>query len=165
MIAKIRDIRDALRNGTYYCALALALTLPDICCQVENGLADSENSNRTMYISWVNKNVQFDAFHSPFPGFERQTFTGDMCYSLRCKVLHNGNTEVKNKNLGVNVDKLILTRPNEENHYCGYKYVEDSKGDAISYIGIDYLCERLCAAAELFYNNWKNKEDFAKHSF
>ena len=98
-------------------------------------------------------------------GFETQTFAGEMCYSLRCKVLHNGNTEVKNQALGVNVDKLFLTLPAEDNYYHGYKYVTDENGDTATYIGIDYICERLCDTAEKFFNNWANKSDFDKHSF
>lgn len=165
MDKKIKDIRDALKNGTYYCALALALTLPDICSQVENGLKNGDNSNRTMYINWVNKYMQYDDFHFPVEGFEIQTFTGEMCYSLRCKVLHNGNTEVQNKKLDVKVDDFCLTMPNEENYYHGYRYIENSEGKKITIIGIDYICERICDTAEKFYNDWSNKEDFDQYSF
>ena len=41
MIDKINDIRKALLNKTYISAVALALTLPDICSQVENNTAES----------------------------------------------------------------------------------------------------------------------------
>ena len=34
MIEKIKEIERALGGGYYYCALALALTIPDICGQV-----------------------------------------------------------------------------------------------------------------------------------
>ena len=165
MLKKIDDVRRSIKNATYYSALALALTFPDICCQVENGLNNGENSTRSMYINWVNKHMDFEDFHFPMQGFETQTFAGEMCYSLRCKVLHNGNTEVKNQALGVNVDKLFLTLPAEDNYYHGYKYVTDENGDTATYIGIDYICERLCDTAEKFFNNWANKSDFDKHSF
>jgi hypothetical protein len=147
----------------------LALTFPDICCQVENRLPDNQNSNRTMYINWVNNHVDFEDFHFPLSGFEPQTFTGEMCYSLRCKVLHNGNTDVNNARLGVIVDDFILTTPKDEMYYHGYKYCEKQESDGkikkITYIAIDYLCERLCDSAEKFYNEWECKADFDKHSF
>ena len=168
MIEKIEDVKKALKNGTYYCALALALTFPDICCQVENGIAAGQNANRDMYINWVNKYFDKEDFYFPIPGFESQTFTGEMCYSLRCKVLHNGNTDVNNQKLGVNVDEFILTRPGDKDYYSGYKYGEITQPDrtkkAVTYIGIDYLCERLCYAAENFYNGWHEKKDFDIHS-
>lgn len=165
MQKKIKDIREALGNKTYYCALALALTLPDICCKVEKGLLSGENSDRNMYIAWIDKYVRFDDFHFPISGFEEQTFDGKMCYSLRCKVLHNGNTDVKNLTLNVTVDDFKLTLPNDKNYYNGFKYAEESNGKTITYIGIDYLCNRLCDVAEQFYHNWGNKSDFDKFSF
>ena len=92
-----------------------------------------------------------------------------MCYSLRCKVLHNGNTEVNNSQLGVSVDKFLLTTPKDNMYYYGYRYEEKNGFDGTitksTYIAIDYLCERLCDAAEEFYNSWGNKADFDKHSF
>lgn len=165
MLNKIEDVRKAIQNGTYYSALALALTFPDICCQVENGLNNGEASNRSLYIDWVNKHMDFEDFHFPIPGFETQTFAGEMCYSLRCKVLHNGNTEVYNDKLGVIVDKLVLTTPKDNNYFHGYRYAESPSGETATYIGIDYVCERLCDTAEKFYNSWSNKSDFDKHSF
>lgn len=169
MIEKIEDVRNAIKNKTYYCALALALTLPDICSQVERELPDNQNSNRTMYIDWVKNHIDKDDFQFPLEGFDIQTFSGEMCYSLRCKVLHNGNTNVKNKQLGVIVDDFELTFPSEGNYYHGYKYFENPQPDGtyetITCIGIDYLCERLCDTAEEFYDEWENKDDFRKHSF
>lgn len=37
MKEKINEIRMALKNGYYNAALALSLTLPDICAQIEIG--------------------------------------------------------------------------------------------------------------------------------
>lgn len=161
----IEEIKTAIENKTYRVALALALTLPDICCQVENKLKADENANRSMYINWVNKHMDNQAFQFPLHGFDVQTFNGEMCYSLRCKILHNGNSSVKNLRLGVRVDEFVLTYPNENNYFHGYKYVELSDGKKVTYIGIDYLCEMLCDAAENFYQDCSNKSDFEQHSF
>ena len=165
MKRKIKDIRDALKNGTYYCALALALTLPDICCQVENGLAEGDNSDRAMYVKWVNKHMKSDDFNFPVQGFETQTFRGEMCYSLRCKILHNGNTKVNNVQRGVNVCEFQLTFPDDSDYFHGYRYKEAPNGETFTEIGVDYLCERICDAAESFYANWPNKNDFSIRSF
>lgn len=161
----IEEIRKALRNETYRAALALALTLPDICCQVENALQTNENANRDMYIVWVDGHMEEEFFNFPSKEFGVQRFNGAMCYSLRCKVLHNGNTDVKNSNLGVCVDNFVLTYPNEDNYFHGYRYIKLEDGKKVTHIGIDYLCEALCDAAESFYQNWANKADFEQHSF
>lgn len=166
MIDKIRDIRNALLNKTYISAVALALTLPDICSQVENNTAESSRSH---YISWVNNHLPSDCFDFPLVGFEDQTFTGNMCYSLRCSVLHSGSTDVANQKLHVTVDRFLLTRPGDANYYKGYRYSEEKQTDGtvlkVTYVGIDYLCECLCDAAEDFYNQWSNKAAFDDHIF
>lgn len=161
MLDKIEDVRKALKGGAYYSATALALTFPDICCRVENGLKNGEKTTRSMYIDWVNKHMKFDDFHFPMKGFETQTFGGEMCYSLRCKVLHNGNTEVKNEELKVMVDEFRLMLPSDPDYYHGYTYIEGENGKTATCIGIDYLCEMLCDAAEEFYSARKGKSDFS----
>ena len=129
MIEKLNDIRNALKNETYIVAIALALTLPDICSQIENGT------------------------------------NGNVCYALRCKVLHNGNFDIEDE---CNME-FILTRPNTPNYMDGYKYEQKSSPDGsivfTTYIGIDYICKRLCDSAESFYNSWQNKSDFDEHIF
>lgn len=113
MIDSIQEIRKALDKDCYLAALALSLTLPDICSQVENAVMDG---NRTLYINWFNSHAEYDDFHFPMAGFETQTFDGEMCYSLRCKVLHNGNTEVTNPKLKVLVDSFELLKPDDQDY-------------------------------------------------
>lgn len=101
-------------------------------------------------------------------GFETQTFDGEMCYSLRCKFLHNGNTEVTNPKLKVLVDSFELLKPDDQDYKPGYTYIKKTQPDGtvkvITCIAIDYLCERLCDMAEQFYNGWaNNKQDFDAH--
>lgn len=166
MLEKIKDIRTALSNKTYICAVALALTLPDICSQVEK---NAPNGCRTKYITWVNNHLPFDRFHFPLAGFEEQTFIGNMCYSLRCSVLHSGSTDVKEPDLHVTVDRFFLTKPGDAKYYKGFTYSEEKQADGtilkVTYIGIDYLCECLCEAAEDFYNQWPDKSAFDEHTF
>ena len=132
MIDSIQEIRKALDKDCYLAALALSLTLPDICSQVENAVMDG---NRTLYINWFNSHAEYDDFHFPMAGFETQTFDGEMCYSLRCKVLHNGNTEVTNPKLKVLVDSFELLKPDDQDYKPGYTYIKkntagwNSKGD------------------------------------
>ena len=92
-----------------------------------------------------------------------------MCYSLRCSVLHSGSTDVKNPELHVTVNRFLLTKPGDAKYYKGYTYGEEKQADGtiqkVTYIGIDYLCECLCDAAESFYNQWPDKTTFDDHTF
>ena len=81
-----------------------------------------------MYIAWVNSHLPAEDFEPPVSGFNAQTFGGEMCYSLRCKVLHNGITDVNNQGLGVSVDSFKLTFPGNDDYYHGYRYIENNSG-------------------------------------
>lgn len=59
MIDSIQEIRKALDKDCYLAALALSLTLPDICSQVENAVMDE---NRTLYINWFNSHTNMMTF-------------------------------------------------------------------------------------------------------
>ena len=59
MIDSIQEIRKALDKDCYLAALALSLTLPDICSQVENAVMDE---NRTLYINWFNSHANMMTF-------------------------------------------------------------------------------------------------------
>ena len=166
MLQVINDIKLSLNNKTYLSALALVLTIPDICSQVENHVSEG---NRKMYIDWFNNYVEHEDFRFPLEGFEKQTFDGNMCYALRCKVLHNGNLELKEsaKSLKMQLDRFEFTTPESVDYYHGYKYKsvtnEDGTEETITILSVDYLCERICEAAEKFYNGWISKDDFKKY--
>lgn len=166
MLQIINDIRASIKNKNYLSALALALTIPDICSQVEAG---KENSDRWMYIAWFNKYINKEAFDLDIGEFKEQTFNGNMCYALRCKVLHSGNLDLKNtsQNLQIELDCFEFTTPESAEYYRGYKYVyvpcEGGTKKTSTIIAIDYLCEIICDAAEKFYNNWEDKNYFLKH--
>lgn len=59
MLEKIDHITIALNAGAYQAALALALTLPDICAKVEYKKSTTTNVD---YIAWVNKFVDFNPY-------------------------------------------------------------------------------------------------------
>lgn len=164
MLDTIKEIQKVLDNKCYLAALTLSLTLPDICSQVENGVM---YGNRSLYINWFNSHVEYEYFHFPMAGCEIQTFDGEMCYSLRCKVLHNGNTEVANPKLGILIDNFELVKPGDSNYTSGYSYITKTQlygtSKKITRIAIDYLCKCLCDMAEQFYNSWSNKQDFDAH--
>lgn len=72
----ILDLRRALRVGSPFSAIALALALPDICGSIE--YPDVEGVGRR-YTDWCDTWAQI----LPIRGAE--------CYALRCAYLHNGS--------------------------------------------------------------------------
>ncbi|NMC56343.1 MAG: hypothetical protein GYA50_03875 [Eubacteriaceae bacterium] len=162
MLTKINDIRSALKHDSYLSALALALTLPDICSQVE---ANTNVGNRTLYVNWVNKYLH--VFRVACEEYEEAEFTGEVCYSLRCRFLHNGTFNVSDKKRNINVDYFKLKMPSFiKNSYC-FNYIKDRNADGTNtftaIIDIKYLCEALCDTAENFYNSFPDKSKFEDH--
>ncbi len=92
----IEQIRDACRQGGFLPALALALTIPDVC-----GRSDSPGIQEVgkRYSAWFDKwalpsfadHTGFDADGQP----NRAYFDGEMCYRLRCKFLHENTQEIR----------------------------------------------------------------------
>ena len=127
MLDKIFDIKRALESGAYLSALALTLTLPDICGKA--AFPDLKIGER--YRKWYDENIaKYDRRAScgfPVPegkqahcqnpngrescdvSVEPLTcpyyidngdvyFTADMCYQLRCAFLHSGSDNINEKN-------------------------------------------------------------------
>lgn len=94
MLKKINAIKKAVECECYLPALALALTLPDICGQIEHPEYKNKDGKRLVgkqYRTWFDEWVKQRYSDSP----ESSYFTGDMCYDLRCSFLHSGNFDIK----------------------------------------------------------------------
>lgn len=167
MLDKIESIKRALENHCYMPALSLALTLPDICGQIEypsftiNGQRQVGRQYITWFDEWVNHNYA-DPSGWTVDGkkAKKAYFTGKMCYDLRCSFLHSGNSDIHDFN----------EKEDKENRYS-YKFElsingADSFGttcDSFQYstnkllkqrtvrINIITLCYNLCLSAELYY--------------
>ncbi len=98
----IDSIREAIEKECWIPALATALTLPDIMGQIEFPELVHKNGKRKsgeQYRSWFAKHVErwfvdehgWSADGKPLNPY----LTADMCYQLRCSMLHQGNDDVK----------------------------------------------------------------------
>lgn len=162
MIYKIEDIKKALANGAYLSALALTLTLPDICGQVEY---PDEKYVGKRYIAWFNKYVyevhfKYDGkYKDNYAGTE---FDGDACYSLRCRYLHEGNTNIKNKKF-----ELCITSTDDNGIYVSkHGVITQLDGRIREYsirLDVRDLCNKICIAALHYYNANKDKGCFTDH--
>jgi hypothetical protein len=71
------EIEHALKVHLYYLAIAMTLTLPDICAALE---AVNGASNDARYKAWYTANLE-----PLYPWL-----TADDCWKLRCGVIHQG---------------------------------------------------------------------------
>ena len=170
MLKIIEVIQDANAKNCPLPALALALTLPDICSQIE--YPDEKNVGyryRNWYNSHVHKHEEFhctlnkhaapvdSACHSMEEMLHK--FNGYACYKLRCLLLHQGDAamsgEIKYDNLYFHIHDGEASQPDRP---------ADQTGRPIEHISINskLLCDYLCLYAKKYYNEHTDKELFTK---
>ena len=168
-LTRIEEIEYNVQDKRWQSALALALTIPDIC----GGIAFSEivrkyrdgkimyDRNRKpmrdigqQYIKW------FDEYASDFfvsENAENPYICGKRCWQLRCEYLHQNkgfnNQEEEDEvhfYLGVNCSSSICNNP----------------PDSFSSIHVDIkeFCIRMTQAARAYHNLMKDKADFTMYN-
>lgn len=161
------DLSRSISNETFYSALTLALALPDMCSQIENGL---NSSNRNTYISWVDAYMDDDYFKVGVQGFEDIEFSGIICYALRCRVLHNLDSNINDAPV---IQKqgssytLILDLVQPKSILRDGKYMNDGWTyninnilmEATASIDIMYLCNALYETVRKYYTNSTKKAE------
>lgn len=88
----ISDVRRCIAENISVAGLALALTIPDIIgeeCYPNMTYDDGSRKTRAQYIRWYNAYVA-DEF-----GSKDSWFDGEMCYELRCSLLHSGRADIE----------------------------------------------------------------------
>lgn len=179
MIEKIKDINLALTNKSYLSALALSLTLPDICGQIEYPDLKKKNGERNIrkqYVAWfddwVNQHFADNTgWTEDGSKANNPYFTGEMCYSLRCSFLHAGNSDIQKWGdkedadfhysyefeLAVGgADKTGLSWVNPTNNNLKILKTKTVR------VNIDKLCECICLSAEKYYRE-KDPNLFKDH--
>lgn len=143
MIERIlSDCEQALDHNLYFAALCLALTLPDICAKAKY---PNEKSNKKRYVDWYEEylgqyekspRLQDEKEDMPYP-------SGEVIYSLRCSMLHQGTPNVEENKCNITKFELI---------------VEKKKPFDIYACGVRTLCWKICTVAKHYYE--ENKELF-----
>lgn len=157
----IKSIRKSLEDKNYLAALALALTIPDVCSHVEY---PKENFVGKRYTDWYN--IYFDvAFNGSIPQSNPNNlpipprFNADDCYELRCAVLHSGNTDMKATK--VNFDRFKLYREIDVQSGVVQEVGKPQTEQKFIYLDITRFCTLMCDVAEKYYNS--RKSDFSKY--
>ena len=135
----VSEIRAALDAKLFYLAIAVALSIPDICSCVESN-PDAIWATAKKYKRWFDTNL----------ASEFQNLTADDCYRLRCGVLHQGNFGHPESRY----DRIIFLAPNPSFRMLGDTLVTISPGISfgdvtgkVLQIEAVWFCETLISAA------------------
>ena len=167
---RIEEVELNIEDGRWQSALALALTLPDICGGIafpeivkryRDGRAVLDRNQRptrdvgNQYIRW------FDTYAAPFFKVSAQDISpyicGERCWQLRCEYLHQNkgfantddNTSIR-FHLGVNCGTSVcqLDRISSDNSLTDIR------------IDIEQFCQRMCRAVRAYYEAEHTEKDF-----
>ncbi len=169
----VGEIYKCLDNECYIAALALALTLPDIC-----GKAEYPNENsRERYSLWFDTNIgqyERERSRSNEKGLANLPFlSGELLYALRCDVLHSGEVNINGNAMKEEQNQVtefnLVIPPRSE--CCAFgtttsiAYNEDRTVAVREYnVDIPFLCKIISnVALEYYQNNASKFEAFRYH--
>lgn len=164
----INDINKALDAEAYMAALALVLTLPNICGKVAYG---ETLRNKERYIKWYEDNIgKYEKSPNDNSKLKDTYLSGEVIYQLRCSVLHQGNPNIdkdKVQDFECKIDsfEIVVEKRNAFELYSDSKrkYIQKVNG-ILSFYSIKYrmnlrrVCGVITAVAKSYWE--ENKENF-----
>ena len=157
----IKETKLLLNEEKYITALICCLCIPDIL-----GAIGKTRSSKSTYIKWFNAYVKNEfglTYDNLSDDFKFSSLDGDICYKLRCSLLHAGDTsDIKKENIVI--DEFVLVCNKERfvfGDVSGYKYdfnnliYKDNGYEVIPnsqylYISVYGLCMEILEGAEEF---------------
>lgn len=176
LLEKIHHINLAIKNKSYLSALALSLTLPDICGEIEypdfkhdNGRRNVGKQYKTWFDNWVAQYyADYKGWTADYTKAKNPIFTGEMCYHLRCSFLHSGNSDIKDWGPEKDADfdcsyefNLAVGRVDSVSSSSFWENSRRKKTISVT-VSIDSLCESICLAANKYYHE-KGPAPFEDH--
>ncbi len=165
----IKEINTCLDNGCVIAALTSALILPDICAKAI--YPELKRQNKVRYIKWYEEYIgQYE--HSLFPNASNHYPSGELIYSLRCSLLHEGNPNIENDKSGIIYFELIYNKvqgASMTSYSSESQLVEDENGNEketnkkIS-VNVRDICNKICLLAKACYEEHKDKFDFFNYN-
>lgn len=152
----VNDIENALKNKSYFSALAMSLALPDICGAAEY---PNETSTAKRYMGWYNKYLgeyMSDDSGNPY-------LSGEIVYNLRNTFLHAGSPNIdsnKIKDEANQLDRFMLIL-GDGTEMCTTLFIDTPIVKLRTMIvDVTYLCKTICDRSLWYYKNNTNKFHF-----
>jgi len=145
--------RTAINSKNWYAALALALTVPDICGRLED---PSTKSSEKRYIKWYNKYMLNKYEHEMGPANILHTFLGGSdLYALRCAYLHQGEFGINEQGAKKVLEHFHFTAP-RPGFLIHNNYYEKN---GVLQLQVDCFCLDVCEAVEQWLQDVKGDKD------
>lgn len=172
---RVKEVELNIEDGRWQSALALALTLPDICGGIafpeivkkyrDGRIMMDRQKNPTrdvggQYIRW------FDEYASDYfkikPEDESPYICGERCWQLRCEYLHQNRGFLNPEDetgirfhLGVNCGASVCQTKGNTREEDGITDIR---------IDIEQFCWRMCSAAKNYYKDMEKVKNFSLYN-
>jgi hypothetical protein len=140
--------RQAVAQQNFYAGLALALTLPDICGQIER---PAETNIGTRYSEWFNSFMP--ANYVKASKWTGPLMSGVDCYALRCAYLHAGSLDVSKQHRKDILRRFIFKAPTPGGNPSHLVKIND-----ILVLQTHFFVEEVCRAVEQWVNQASSDE-------
>ncbi|WP_431030059.1 hypothetical protein [Lysinibacillus sp. LZ02] len=154
----IESIESNIKEGNWYSALTLALTLPDICGR----LSTPEVTSGKRYAKWFDEFVGSKYLMDDILGQRHIFASGNDFYALRCAFLHQGESDISIQRAKETVEKFKIQAPKViDGQYSGSHNV---KIDQYLMIRLDIFCEDIAEGVKKWVSENKGKTDVEKRA-
>lgn len=158
----IKEVNICLDNNCYMAALSLSLMLPDICGKAE--FPNMKPSDR--YIKWYDEYM--DCFEkNPNEREYMPYLSGEVVYSLRNSILHEGNPNIDKKRTDISYFELLWREKEGSNitlHTAEAQIInQNGKEKAINKIysiNLRKICNDIVYVVNKYYKENKDKFNF-----
>jgi len=145
-------VKKAIQHENWYAALAIALTLPDICGKLQNPSLGSTKR----YIGF------FNDFLKPKYVYkigalqrEHEFLNGNDMYALRCSFLHSGTVDISSERIQEALNKYAFLKPDKVNRQVVHM---NQIGNTLQ-LQIDKFCLEVIAGVDIWLKSYKNDEE------
>jgi hypothetical protein len=138
----INATRAAVSQNNWHAALALALTLPDICGRLENPTLGSQ----ARFVAWYDR-FMLKRYQARI-GADRQVhifLCSSDCYALRCAFLHQGEFGIDDQRAQQALEHFHFTAPRPGS------FVHMNQINGTLQLQVDKFCQDVCEASEEWF--------------
>ena len=143
----------AVKQGNWYAAVVLALTLPDICGRLESPTTLS----KTRYVEWCRRFIE-PRYTAPTAIGPHTFLTGEDCYALRCSLLHEGTTNVVEQRARQALEQFRFVAPKRG------VIVHRNQRNNMLQLQVDLFCQDMCDAVREWEKSVGSQDGIAKRA-
>lgn len=166
------SIKLSIKSKNWYSAIAIALTIPDICAKITDGnksngskyakwFDDFVGDNyKTTYSTFVLERVKEHSTDEDYQNLLKETrFSGNDCYALRCAYLHEGTGEIITQRAREILDEIKFSEPNHQMNLHGS--IINNK----LVLHIDIFCEHVLEGVQKWLDDLNDEQTERLNSF